>query len=556
MPNGHAQVDTLIVDPSACSGGPPVYCDLQAALDGAVEVPVVDVLVLLTAGTYDAAPVGGFAIKPGDVTAWTVVVKPYPGHEDQVTIVRHGGDIEPVPASENEAAIEIHNDGSEGGYTACYDMRVTIQGLNIETIGPASGISVWSSVSDPTRLYNTGLFIQGNTITNDALERVEAPPQGPPTVTIMRGKGLVIGKRPQDNFYTEHLANQSIKWGEITDNEIDASADGATCWAFAGIIANNRVHSEDNEGWHHSLGRIVNTGSHPAPPFLLAPGMEQYRELLVEHNLFYCNWQLGFHFAHGSEGIIRNNIFTKSRDVDLGSQRGGIGLSFGGAQENPELACYEWGSTITDENLGIELGYAGLFTEANRIVNNTFDASAGPGVLTEGGSVRVRVFKGNLLTRNNLDLQFAEKAIDRNAGGPPDIFGDPDALENDPKGWNVYWGNSSGNYGDPIFVGVNDKTAGSNPYYVGDLEGPEKYSYMLRTVNAGPPCAHVVQGQQSGAIDAGPPVDVIYFDAENGPGLGGIRTDAGAFGGEFNWWDPTGGLACLQYDTGVVNCGN
>ena len=546
MPNGHAQVDTLIVDPSACSGGPPVYCDLQAALDGAVEVPVVDVLVLLTAGTYDAAPVGGFTIKPGDATGWTLALKPYPGHEDLVIIDRNGDDLPFVPEEEHEAALEIHND-ADGPYNTCYDMRVTIEGLRVETTGYASGISVRSSVNDPTRLYNTGLYIRGNTITND-----RTPYLGPlGNVAYKRGKGLVIGQRPtkESDYHPPYLANQSIKWGEITDNEIDAGADGATCWAFSGLIANNRVRSVDNEGWHHSLGRITNTALHPAPPFLMTPEMDHNRKLLVEHNLFYCNWQLGFHFAHGSIGTIRNNIFARSWAG--GTQRGGHGLVLGMGQETTEAACQQWGGAITEEQLSIELGL-NIYTEAEYVINNTVDANFGNAVLTENASVHVNIFKGNLLTRTNGDVQFHEKAIDYSVEAPG-VFGD--ALEEiDPVGWNVYWGNPDGNYGDPLFVGVEDKTAGSNPHYVANLDGPEKYSYMLRTEFPGPPCAHVVQGEQSGAIDAGPPVDAIYFDAPNGPGLGTNRTDAGAFGGAFNWWDPTGGQECLQYDTGVVNC--
>ncbi|MAE69004.1 MAG: hypothetical protein CME06_00890, partial [Gemmatimonadetes bacterium] len=140
-------------------------------------------------------------------------------------------------------------------------------------------------------------------------------------------------------------------------------------------------------------------------------------------------------------------------------------------------------------------------------------------------------------------------------GGPPDIFGDPDALENDPKGWNVYWGNSTGNYGDPIFVGVNDKTSDSEPHYRAHLKGAESYSYMLRTDEPNPPCLPQ-DGPKSNAIDVFAEGDFAYEDAVPGPGLGSERGDAGAFGGLYNWWDPSGGSACLEYDTGVVNCGN
>ena len=547
MSNGHAQVDTLIVDPSACSGGPPVYCDLQAALDGAAGNPnPAGVYFLLTAGTYDAAPVGGFTLIPGNATTWTAVIKPYPGHEDQVIIDRNGDDLPFDPGEEQEAAIEIHND-ADGPHNTCYDMRVTIEGLRIETTGYASGISVRSSVNDPTRLYNTGLFIRGNTITNDRTPYIK--PGG--SVAYKRGKGLVIGQRPKIGgvYHPPSLADQSIKWGEITDNEIHAGADGATCWAFSGLIANNRVRSVDNEGWHHSLGRIVNTQQHPAPPFLLTPEMDHYRKLLVEHNLFYCNWQLGFHFAHGSIGTIRNNIFARSWAG--GEKRGGIGLVLGMAQQSTELACQQWGGAITEQQLSVELGLA-IYTEAEYVVNNTVDANFGNAVLIENASVHVNVFKCNLLTRTNGDVLHEEKALDCHAA-PPGVFGESSPEEPEPVGWNVYWGNPNGNYGDPIFVGTNDKQ-NANPHYVANLDSPEKYSHMLRTEFSGPPCAHVVQGQQSGAIDAGPLNDEDYYDAEGGPGLGLPRGDAGAFGGQFNWWDPTGGEECLQYDTGVVNC--
>jgi len=162
------------------------------------------------------------------------------------------------------------------------------------------------------------------------------------------------------------------------------------------------------------------------------------------------------------------------------------------------------------------------------------------------------VYKGNLLTRCNSDLQNGEAAI-AYSGAPPGIFGG--GSEADPKGWNVYWNNSGGNYGHNVFVGVQDKTTNSHPHYVQALEGPEYFSYMLRTENAGPLCAHVVAGQESGAIDAGP-YGTQYEDTDGGPGLGGVRNDAGAFGGQYNWWDPAKALPCFQYDTGVVNCGN
>ena len=378
------------------------------------------------------------------------------------------------------------------------------------------------------------------------------------------GKGLVVGVRPDSAHYAEQLVHQSIKWGQITDNEIDASADGATCWAFGGLIANNRVRSRTNEGWHHSFGRIL---AENRPAFIDA----SYASLTVEHNLFYCNWQNGFHFAHGSVGEIRNNIFTRTRGDNIMTggpstvTMGGVGLDIGVASEPTEgggSPCTEPGECVSDAELSAVAGDT-IYTTVRKLVNNTFDACNGPGVLTNDETVKVWVFKGNILSRHNMDMDYEEYAIDYLSAAPA-TFGNP-GQDPEPKGWNVYWNNNEKrNYGDPIYRGKEDKTDSlslddSHPHYVGiECPGPN-YSYMLQSIHDARPCGYTAQDstEHSQAADAGPP-GMAYWDAAGGPGVWSERNDAGAYGGPDNWWGsgPVAPDSCLEYTTLVNQCGN
>jgi len=520
--------------------------------------PLNKYLVLLAAGTYDRSP-DGFEIIPNNPDTFDLTMRPMPGAEDQVFLKRE--DLTPGLV-ENEAAIEIFN-SPETSKPTCLNMRVTIEGLDIWTRGRPGGISVWSSREDPLRLYNTGLFIRGNTVTN---VNGDYSPDGYPTKL---GKGLVIGTRPEEGYYAQQLVHQSIKWGEITDNEIDASADGATCWVFSGLIANNRVRSRIDEGWHHSFGRIHEDLDPPS----FIPSV--YWNITVEHNLFYCSWKNGFHFAHGSAGVVSNNIFTGSRADDLTEdpliKLGGIGLDIGIAQglTTAGVECREPGECVSDAELSAAAGTQ-IFTNLKRLVNNTFDMHNGPGILTNDATVKVGVYKGNLLTRCDRDDPDSgpdgNQAIDFSVQ-PPDPAKFGYSSESDPVGFNVYWDNQGGHYGDAVYQNVaKDRTEdwdstppydGSRPWYRG-RRTPMKYSYMLWTEEIVAPCDNFEQSpkdRHSRAADSGPD-DVVYKDATGGPGVWSSRNDAGAFGGPNNWWDPTGGEECLEYAEYVVQCTN
>ena len=451
---------------------------------------------------------------------------------------------EPTEIWENYAVVEIHNDMNDGPESRCRDMRVTIENLEIVATDDYTGaLSVWTAMDDVGQEYNTGLFLRHNYF---QAQRVLIPPR-------VRGAGaLWIGRRPDYTClpeWRECLEYQSLKWGAIEDNEIitinggDPNrylSDGISTFHFVGKIENNRV-TGTAEGVHMSFARLGD----PVPFFLQEPPWDEYASTIIQHNLLYCNEQTGIHFTHGSLGTVRNNIVARTW-YQTNSDASGIASGRSAGASN---SMGMWGSFDIEAQ-----GDGGRVPTIVDVFNNTVDWSEGYGIAMDDDNNAVLL--GNIVSRTrDVPPLFAEAQT----AGIAAIHGafNPDSLYTD---YNVLWGNrEKGQIADysPVGVypagveGVNDVTesdlGGSNPHYWRGSIANMTHSYMLKTYDPPHSCYGATSSPDSvsRAIDAGP-TNPIYNDVQP-PGLGGLRNDAGAYGGPFASWGDEG---CLEYKVG------
>jgi len=441
---------------------------------------------------------------------------------------------------ENFAVIEIHNDMNDGPGKRCTDMRITLEGLEVIGTDDYTGaLGVWTAMDDWEQRYYTGLFFRRNYFQT---QRALMPPR------VRGGGALWIGRRPDLTClpnWRNCFEYQSLKWGVIEDNDVVAInggepnhylSDGISTFHFVGAVQNNRVTSTA-EGIHMSFARV--TGE--APPFLQEPPFDQYTDSVVQHNLVYCNEQSGIHFTHGSFGTVRNNIVLRTW-YQTNADASGIstGRSAGAAGFGDDSAL----------DIEAQGGGSRMPTEAT-IHNNTIDRVEGWGIAMDDDNDVTLL--GNIVARTRDVKPYFPEA---QTVGIAVIHGDfdPDTIYTD---YNVLWHNRNrsgvadyepGGIYPSGLQGVNDVTEaspdGSCPHFIGGPLGEHMQSYMLKTFDPPFGCyaAASTPDSVSLAIDAGP-TNPIYNDVQP-PGLGGLRNDAGAYGGPQASWGDSG---CLEY---------
>jgi hypothetical protein len=508
-----AHATVRIVDP-ACQ--PPCYPTIQSAVDAASHGDTIEV----KGGTYNEQ----VTIYPPaqDSNQFYLTFLPLdPNGSSPVITYTIGGDqgtgpgVAP-PANTLPGTFEIHNQAADSLGRHCRDLRVTLQGFEIFGQGRGCALSVWSSTNDTTRTYNTGVFLRDNYFESS------------------NGEGTII--MGQKGSAERTLRHQSIKWGEVLNNEIvGLLKDAVTTYHFVGHIANNRIQSA-SEGWHLGYGRL------DAPHAAFLPDTLQ---TIVEHNVFYCNSMNGLHFTHGSQGIVRNNIFSRNH---LDGSGMAVGLDLGAPTDPDDALCEEDPTECIPE---VSANGDTVLVEV-LAYNNVADMTDGPGVLVHA-AVQCSLW-ANIISRSGQQAAAAPAFHIRSwnyPGGalPPWFYSDYELL----------WANDT-DYGNPAMQGAHDvvttETSDSHPHFQGTRAANgnpnvDAYSYMLR-IDQDPVCGYAI-GARSKAINAGPSLQQ-YEDGALPPGLGNKRCDIGAFGGPHNVWDPTGSNLCLEYTEAVGSC--
>jgi len=516
-----AQATTLVV--GDC---PTCYPTVQEAIDAAQHNDVIE-------------------IEPG---TYTERVHLYPKTADQfyLTIRGQASAQRPtityaigsgVPVDQNNAVFEVHN-VIGAGQPSCEDMRLWFENIAlVATDDYTSAFSVWSAVDDVNHDANTGLFVERCYFESSRL----------------KGGAVWIGVRPTripscHPLWGQCLVNQSIKWGYFRDNEIVTLfpdnglpieiylADAVSCFHFTGRIENNRMTSTA-EGWHLGYAQLG-----PNVKSWLANENPDHITTRVQHNVAYCNEQLGIHFTHGSEGTVNNNIVVRSWYEHLDDASG---ITVGVVA--PTISGY------CDEEPD-ECGNGGLSVPTDVVIhNNTIDRCEGVGIwVTDGNKAELH---SNIISRTkDLPGIFQSAYTVGLAVKPPGAY-DPSEIDSDHT---VFWQNRVGpitvdydpaTLEDPTDVNdddINPPYNGSNPWYQGGANPFQQYSYMLQSDEEAL-CGYAL-GERSRAIDAGRG-GLDFFGGSIPPGFDRPDiSDAGAFGGEFNVWDYTGATKCLQYE--------
>ena len=431
--------------------------------------------------------------------------------------------------SANPARIQISRSAGEGGAIAIKnehapespahtDLQVMISDLDVVGGSPHTpAISAQGEGDDPDQEYYIGVFIEGNYLEG-------------------AGDGVIqIGTRNENE--------QSLKWGRIFDNEIvgfegpGIGTDGITTWHFVGKVQNNRVTS-NGEGYHLSLGRTDER--HTFVP-------SEFREMLIEHNVFYCNEQNGMHFAHGSQGIVRNNIFS------LNEGASGSGLHIGEAYPgDPECGLYPPG----DPDHCIPPGQLPAIPTEVIAYNNVVDRNNQGILMSRSVDFENSEFYANIASYTCMSCP---------SWATPAAVSITNGIRPQPWKWdfNVTFNPNAINYAPSNLEGPNDineegmwTEPNSNPRYQAKRapESEYSFSYMLRSDEQAV-CGYTL-GAKSAAIDAGP-LEPDFWDSEQPPGLGLQRCDAGAYGGQHNVWDPDwiSGGSCFEYTDFLQSCG-
>ncbi len=499
-----------------------------------------EVFVLL--GTYDEqVRIAPPATCPLEFTLTLRAEQP----ESGVAPVRVSHYIHPDDAEEydRDAVFEIYNDYElDDGRptTASEDMQVTIEGFEIFGKGRAAAIGVWHRWADPDQRYVTGLFIRDNYLETEGNHMATLP----------------IGRKGAGQ---NGLHNQPLKWGEITNNEIvamgpDPQTDGMSTHHFVGKIANNRV-SGNSEGIHLGYARL--DSRHETEPYVVNQlVLDNYRDTIIEHNLFYCNpTQHGIHFVHASKGIVRNNIVV--RNVRSGNDAYGNPLVARGIHvgepPNPtifpdyEQICIDDPDECYDQAAVGDDAYAVQVT----VHNNTIEHTDGPGLFVH--KYALATIRSNIIHKTGLQGSgFAGIEIQQWDTGDPLPFWN--------SNYNLLHNNGPDYEDEGVLAGAQDLHDNSGEpniprfqFIVNQGAGRDSVSFMLKTYQGVSPCYPLTQVVRSDAIDKGQP-GATWEDALGGPGLEERHADIGAYGGPNNFWDPNEQDPCLEYLEGVGQC--